>query len=136
MSLFTYYDESEVETIEPVFKKRTFSDEWRAKLSAATKERIANGNHNRIGKKHSAETRAKMSAAKRGKMTGENNSRFGSSDYSWHTPLGVFTTSILAAEAEGIEPPCLRARCKHKTKFQDYFRKKLDKSANRDNVVK
>ena len=131
------------------------SDETRAKVALATKSRsreqklaygraataarIANGNcpvgekNAMYGKKHTAEARAKISKAFTGRThsddtrqrmseTRKNKSTIG---YSWHTPFGVFATSSLAAEAEGITPSGIRARCKHETLFPDYF-KKLD----------
>ena len=82
---------------------RIASEETRVKISKAG-----------IGKTHSAESRAKMRESRKDK------SNLG---LVWHTPFGVFTTSVLAGEAEGLTPSGIRRRCRDE-KFPDYFRKK------------
>jgi hypothetical protein len=142
MSLFTYYDESETETLDPVFTKAV-SDETRAKKSAAlmghdvsqrtravigaryrgkklSKEHRENMRKSKIGHKHSEETRAKIRES--AKLREKAKAKF-----LWHTPAGVFSSSKEAAFAMGYKTGgVIRSRCDNK-KFPNYFREILDK---------
>ena len=56
----------------------SYTDETRAKISAALRERFSDPTrHPRYGKTHTEETRAKISANRTGKMAGEKHYRFG-----------------------------------------------------------
>ena len=110
MSLFTYYDESEVETLDPVFEnyQQSVSDEHRMKISVARKGQPSPMR----GWKLSKEWCSNMSKSQR--------------KFAYHTPKGVFTSSGDAAKALGVNASTIRGRCKDKN-FPDYFVEKLDK---------
>ena len=76
MSLFTYVNESEYETLETKFKWQR-SDEHRAKLSIALKGKMSGDANPMFGRKHSEESRAKMSKAQKINQSGSNNAMFG-----------------------------------------------------------
>jgi len=121
MSLFTYYNEAETEIFEPVFHANySSSDEARAKKSIAM-----------TGKKQSPETIAKRAMSNTGKKRTKEfckqqskrkkNVGFG---ILWSTPYGVFETSTLAAQAEGVDPSTIRVRCDTES-FPNYSRKSV-----------
>ena len=118
MSLFTYYDESEVETIEPVFYRQK-SDETRAKMSeylkvSRSKVRFTTEHRAKLASHLTEERQRQMRLAKK-------------QLYRFHTPYGVFESSQKAAEAEGIsQGSTIRSRCDNKN-FPNYFREILDK---------
>lgn len=121
MSLFTYYDEAETEIFEPVFNGNYgISDEHRAKISVAL-----------TGKKQSPKTIAKRAISNTGKKRTKEFSKLQSKHKKnvgvgilWSTPYGVFETSTLAAQAEGVDPSTIRYRCKSKN-FPNYFQKSV-----------
>lgn len=126
MSLFTYYDESEVETLECVFHKNySMSDERRAQISIQM-----------TGKKQSLDTVTKRAISNTGKKRTKEFCELQSKlkknvgvGYRWYTPYGVFETSGLAAQAEGVDASTIRLRCDNTTskKFSKYYKEKLDK---------
>ena len=136
MSIFTYYHESETETLEPVFtpeKLRSISlmghavsDHTRTVIGARyrgkklSQEHRENMRKSKIGHQHSEETRAKMRES--AKLREKKKAQF-----LWHTPAGAFTSSQEAAFAMGYKTGgVIRKRCDDKN-FPDYFREKLDK---------
>lgn len=124
MSLFTYVNESEYETIEPVFATKTpKSDDGIARLAEKCRRQFK-------GVKQTAEHRAKNSAAQKA-----NHLKNPRRNFIWITPVGEFVCSALAAEANGVTRDTLVHRCRFEN-IAGFSRKKLDKSTNRDNVVK
>jgi hypothetical protein len=138
LDIFNYVDDTEVETLEPVFKTRVVSDQTRMLQSMSamnhavsqktrniigdryrgkklSKEHRANMRKSRIGNRHSEETIAKMreSAKSRAKRKAK---------FIWHTPLGAFTSSQEAAVANSIDAgSTIRKYCDDKNN-SDYFR--------------
>ena len=135
MSLFTYVNESEVETLEPIFKK-PMSDEHRAKISNSRKgmtfsdEHRANMSASHKGTKHSEETRAKIGAAHKGKkISKETRAKMSEANkhkkrWVYYTPNGVFKRAKEAAKANGISYQAMMARCTRSKsiRYSDFYR--------------
>ena len=141
LDIFNYVDESEIETLEPVFKTRVSSDETRMLRSISlmkhdvsqktrdvvgaryrgkklSQEHRENMRKSKIGHQHSEETRAKMRES--AKLRAKKKAKF-----IWHTPMGAFTSSQDAADAEGVAVgTTIATRCKNKN-FPDYFRESV-----------
>ena len=100
----------------PLFGK-TLSEEAKRKISEVTKGE----NNHMFGRTHSEEAKIKMREAKEG----EKNPRF--KGY-YHTPFGVFSSSIIAAEAEKCVHTTILYRVKNKNgKFIEYWLEPLEK---------
>ena len=113
MSLFTYYDKSETEIFEPVFKN-PHSDQGRSILAEKARLQFT-------GVKHTEEHRAKNSVAQKEHL--RKNPR---TNYIYVTPMGEFTDATLAAEANGLTKDTVWWRCRYE-KVAGFSRKKLDK---------
>ena len=151
MSLFTYVNESEYETLEPVFdtnKLRSIASKtmWenpshREKLVAKHKERWKDDDLRQrmsiahTGLKHTQETKDKIGAANRGKDVSDETrakireiAKNRAKKYAYHTPDGIFYTAEEAAKHYGLSSDGLVYRCLSKSKKNEkFFREKLDK---------
>ena len=151
LDIFNYVDESDIETIEPVFdpntlrgiasKERWKDADYRKKLSDKHKERWKHDDLRErmsiahTGLKHTQETKDKIGAVHRGKKVSQETrsklrqvAKNRAKKYAYHTPIGIFYTAEEAAKHYDLTNDGLIYRCVSKSKKNEKFvRERLDK---------